>query len=266
MNTPSLDRSPPSTTQRLRAQIRDLESAQHLEAPTLRYVPTPFESFNALLPGSGLPAGALTEILSGGCGHGALEVAVCLASGALRERSVWMLIEDASSEAAFFPHAAFDSVRIVESNGSHAGGSAEKLLKPPPLDRLIRIRASGRRSAWAFIQSLRCPDVSVVVYATASLDNLQQRRFQLAAARGGSLGIVLRPLKALHRACWATLRLKVEPLPGADTSLRERHFNIEILKGGLQGAAARAAASKAARGILDNKAAHGAQPAGAEFE
>jgi len=205
-------------TDTLRSKIRNLELASQVDAPALHYTATPFAELNAILPGGGLPRGALTEILcEEGSGRGAFELALTLAGRAFLERPVWLVIEAGDCherEPSFYP--------------------ATPVLDDSARERLIHVKAPPKRGAWAFTQALRCSEVSVALFATRSMDNLQQRRFQLAAQRGGTIGIVLRPLAARRRACWAALRLKVEAAAGQDRTLRERAYHVEVLtaKGG----------------------------------
>lgn len=47
---------------------------------------------------------------------------------------------------------------------------------------------------WAVTESLRCRGVAVTVAVAARLTPVQARRFQLAAERGGGLGLLIRPV------------------------------------------------------------------------
>jgi hypothetical protein len=200
----------------LRSRIQGLETAGSVDAPTRHWFPTPYKSLNECLPGGGLPQGGLVELLSAASGMGSLELALRLAHACLSTRPAWVLID---SSGDFYP-AAMPGLGV-------------------DLARLIVMRAPARQSAWAFTQALRCRDVGAVIVTTRSMDNMQQRRFQLAAQRGGGIGFVLRPVEARRRACWAQVRLHVEAIAGADRTLRTRKWKIEVLHArGASGSAA----------------------------
>ena len=102
------------------------------------------------------------------------------------------------------------------------------------LDRLIVVRpGSPAETLWALEQSLRCPGAGVVLSWLGEQPPAIERRLQLAAETGGSLGFLLRPLTLRSRPCWADLRLGVTPLPAH--SLQTRRWRLELLRsrGGL---------------------------------
>ena len=83
-----------------------------------------------------------------------------------------------------------------------------------PLDRLLLLRPpSAREEVWAVAECLRCPAVSAVVAAIPSLTRVEARRLQLAAERGGGVGLLLRPLGKSDTYAAAT-RWLVAPAPG----------------------------------------------------
>ena len=83
-----------------------------------------------------------------------------------------------------------------------------------PLDRLLLLRPpSAREEVWAVAECLRCPAVSAVVAAIPALTRVEARRLQLAAERGGGVGLLLRPFGRSDTYAAAT-RWLVAPAPG----------------------------------------------------
>jgi hypothetical protein len=170
------------TLRRLTSEIRGLERGAGDTRPRT-VIPSGYPALNAILPGGGLPGASLVEILSEP-GMGAMTLALKLARKAIESKPAWAVVD---SEAVFYPPAAaqlgFDVNRLI-------------LIRPPP-----------QKAAWALNQLLRCPDVGASFFASSSMDNMTWRRLQLAAERGGNVGFVLRPVAALRKPCWASLRL-----------------------------------------------------------
>jgi hypothetical protein len=186
-------------------------------------ISTGIPALNALLPAGGLRQGTLCEWLAE---EGTL--AATLALHAVREAirseeenagaKVWALIDEAGD---FYPPAA-------------AGWGID-------LDRLLLVRpADARQAAWAVEQCLRCPGVAVTwckavaplcgtkllprskvavslremrpKVAVSLRETQLLRRWQLAAERGGGIGLLFRSLAARHEPSWADVRFWVEPL------------------------------------------------------
>ncbi len=114
----------------------------------------------------------------------------------------------------------------------------ERLLYPPalasfgfPLDQLYLLRPTStdpKDLTWAITESLRCKGVSAVVAAPPRLSRIEARRLQLAAERGGGVGILLRQAgrESMHHA--AASRWLVRPAPG---SRRSQRWTIQLLHG-----------------------------------
>lgn len=176
----------------LKVSLRGLERSTLPQARPRRFVPTPYEALNRVLPHGGLPVPGLVELLSpvaagvSASACGAFTLALTLASSALDVQTAWAVVDP---DANFYPPAAavcgMDPARLV-------------VVRPPP-----------RHAAWAFAHLLRCTQIGASFMASATLDNMVQRRFQLAVERGGGLGFLLRPSSAARRACWADLRIAV---------------------------------------------------------
>ena len=87
---------------------------------------------------------------------------------------------------------------------------------------------SDADQSWAITEALRCPGVAAVVASPRRLSRIEARRLQLAAERGGGVGLLLRPHTAasLHHA--AVTRWLVEPARGERTVQR---WKIQLIHG-----------------------------------
>jgi hypothetical protein len=152
--------------------------------------PSGFAALDDYLPWGGFPRGALTEILLAqpGLGEFAL-LAPALARIGASERVVLV--------------------------GPPAVPYAPALLQAGlPLQRLYWIEGDAARGAWAAEQCLRAGCVGAVALWSASGDDRQLRRLQLAASEGRSHGFLLRPLPHAGNPSPAALRLQLEGVPG----------------------------------------------------
>jgi protein ImuA len=169
-------------------------------------------ALDELLPECQLPAGSVVELLSEGEGAGTWTLALIMARHACGPART-MVIVDASR--SFYPPAAvplgIDLARVV-------------VIRP-------RTRAEALLAA---NQSLRCPGVGALVGWYEPLRTLDVRRLQLAAEAGGNVGFLLRPVAALQAPSFATLRLRVKPLPSTET-LRRLRVEVVRCRGGQDG-------------------------------
>lgn len=173
---------------------------QGLRASQAPAVPTGLAALDAVLPGSGWPLGAVTELIPRAEGIG--EISLLL--DALRR-------------------VASPQRPIVFVRPPH-------VLYPPglvnaglPLSRLVWIGApddvDGR---WAAEQALRSGAASAVVIWSETRAEVALRRLQLAAAETESLAFVYRPPAALRNSSPAAVRLALHADPGG--------LRIEVLK------------------------------------
>ena len=96
-----------------------------------------------------------------------------------------------------------------------------------PLDRLLLLRPpSPREEIWAVAECLRCPAVAAVIAAVPKLTRVEARRLQLAAERGGGVGLLMRPQNADVYA--AATRWGVAPAPG-DAAVQR--WQVQLLHG-----------------------------------
>jgi hypothetical protein len=82
--------------------------------------------------------------------------------------------------------------------------------------------------AWAVAECLRCRGVGAVIAAPPRMSRIVARRLQLAAERGGSVGILLRQTGRNDSIYAAATRWKVSPHPGERTIQR---WKIQLLHG-----------------------------------
>ena len=146
--------------------------------------------------GGGLNCGALHEIAATG------EAATAAATGfalALAARPVSLRGAARNDESALSDPAPFGNlVWITEElslaeNGTLYGPGLDGVGIAP--ERLITVAAaSGRDALWAMEEALRCRGVGVVIgeVRPRGIDQVATRRLALAAAAGGTLGLLLR--------------------------------------------------------------------------
>lgn len=140
-------------------------------------VPSGWPGLDAALPLGGLPVGAVTEILYEGEGIGATSLAVRVARQAAGSWEYAVFVQSPGGPDDLYPPA------LVQ-----AGLRIGQMVMVQP--------ASPREAIWACDQSLRCPEVAVVVIRHGGLRHIDERvsrLFQLAAEQGGGVGLVLRP-------------------------------------------------------------------------
>jgi hypothetical protein len=183
-------------------------------------------SFHALdrhLPGGGVEAGSLVEVL-GEPGSGALRLGLRLAAGLqarARQRTA-VLVDplDPGSGAALYPpalvQAGLDLGRLV-------------VLRPRPDDLLACLDEVLRSSA-----------VSVAVARLSVLASSSSHRLRHAATQGGGVGVLVRPASARAEVSGAPLRLLVreggapgrplvlEPLRARGLSLPADPWNVDV--------------------------------------
>jgi protein ImuA len=158
-----------------------------------------------LLPERQLPAGSVVELLSEGEGDGSWTLALLMARQACGPAKAMIVVDGSRS---FYPPAA---VRLGID-----------------LARLVVIRPRNRAEALlAANQSLRCAGVGALVGWYEPLRTLDVRRLQLAAEAGGNAGFLLRPIAALAAPSFATLRLRVTPVPTTEPA---RRLKVEVVR------------------------------------
>jgi hypothetical protein len=121
-------------------------------------------------------------------------------------------------------------------SGSIAWCDPHGTLYPPavaamgvPLDRLLIVRPTSIIDEnWAITECLRCRGVVATVAAPRRISRIEARRFQLAAERGGGVGLLLRPYDRNAHIYAAVTRWLVAPAPGERTVQKWR---IQLVHG-----------------------------------
>lgn len=153
-----------------------------------RAVRTGLDALDRALPHGGLPTRAVTEVLFGAPGAGAMSLALGVAGRAAGDGRPVVVVD---SEGDLYPPAV-----------ARVGLSVEQLLVIRP-----RRAADG---VWAADQSLRCPAVGAVVVRVGKLGPSQSRRLQLAAESGDNLGLIVKPYSSRERT-FAAVQIVLEP-------------------------------------------------------
>jgi protein ImuA len=164
-------------------------------------IATGLTSLDAIAPHGGFVRGAVHEIITATDAHSFLLPAILARAAAKLGWIVWC---DGMGE--LFPPA-------LASLGV-------------PLDRVLVLRSPDE--LWATAECLRSPAVAACVAAPPKLSRVQARRIQLAAERGGGLGILLRPKQAISWPYAAATRWLVAPARGQRNIQRWR---IQLLHG-----------------------------------
>lgn len=157
-------------------------------------VHTGLAAVDALAPGGGFAAAGMHEILGAGDGLPFLLPAIVARAAA----------------------------RAGGATGWIAWCDTQRDLYPPALaalgialDRLLVLRPAGMADQlWAVTECLRCPAIRACVAPVPKVSQIIVRRMQLAAERGGGVGILLRPAAALAWPHAAITRWMVHPMPG----------------------------------------------------
>ena len=98
-----------------------------------------------------------------------------------------------------------------------------------PLARLYLLHPSNReQELWAIAECLASAGVCAVVAELGALNQVEARRLQLAAERGGSVGIFIRPATKSSSIYAAATRMLVTP--ASPTAIAQR-WNLQILHG-----------------------------------
>lgn len=184
----------------LAQQLRELEGST---TGGQEVVTTGCMALDCLLPAGGLRRGSLVEWLSEGSGTGAGTLALLAARQALPGKGPLVVID---RPAEFYPPGA-----------AALGMAIEELIVIQP--------RHARDDLWAIEQVLRCEGVGAAWCRLDELSDRALRRLQLAAERGGSVGMLLRPAAVRRSATWADARFWVEPLAAAEG----RRWRVELL-------------------------------------
>ncbi len=161
-------------------------------APEPAVVPSGFAQLDAVLPGHGWPAAALTEILLAREGIGEIRLTVPALAHLQRERR--------------------DIVWIAPPHRPYAPALAAAGLD---LARLLVVRCENPQDAlWAYEQALRAPECGAAFAWLATQDERVLRRLAVAAREGHTWGVLWRRPGQHAQAASAALRLALSPHHG----------------------------------------------------
>jgi protein ImuA len=217
-------------------KLLKVDSADLSAAAPQRSFATGLAALDRLLPNGALARGAIHEVLWGAkdprplffaawlaraaCGHGrdAPPLFGRAASAAPSSRNT----NHAPTANAAGPRVVWCDPRreIYPPALAAAGIALEQLL-------LLRPR-TAEEEVWALAECLKCKGVAATLAQPPPLSRVQARRLQLAAERGGGVGLLLRPhnADAAHHA--AVTRWLVEPARGERTVQR---WKIQLVHG-----------------------------------
>lgn len=185
-------------------QIQILNPAEAVGAEARRFTTT-LEALDDLAGAKAFARGAVHEILSEKGREPAMFFATVLARAACGDRAiVW--------------------------------SDPEKRLYPPaiaaagiPLGRLLLLRPKNEKDElWALTECLRCSGVGVALACPKRLSTIEARRLQLAAERGGGVGILLRPQSAAATPYAAATRWLVSSMSGERTVQK---WKVQLIHG-----------------------------------
>ena len=169
-------------------------------APEPAAMPSGFPELDAVLPGRGWPAGALTEVLLAreGIGEIRLMLPALVRLQAAHRDVVWIAP----------PHVPYAPALAA------AGLDLARLL-------IVRCRNSGEE-LWAYEQALRAPECGAAFAWSAARDERVLRRLAVAAREGRTWGVLWRRPGQHAIATAAPLRLALAP--------HERRLAVRVLK------------------------------------
>ena len=157
-----------------------------------------------LLPAKAFALGAVHEVLSG---------------TPLPSLVLPLLLTRAASEVG----------RVVWCDSSSRFNPPAVQAMGMPLHRLTVLRPHNPGDEmWAVAECLRCSGVAVCVASVERLSRIHARKLQLAAERGGGIGILLRPARAVSWPYAAATRWMVKPASGGRTVQR---WSVELIHG-----------------------------------
>ncbi len=98
-----------------------------------------------------------------------------------------------------------------------------------PLSRLLILWPKNEKDElWALTECLRCSGVGVALACPKQLSTIEARRLQLAAERGGGVGILLRPASAASTPYAAATRWLVSAIAGERTVQK---WKVQLIHG-----------------------------------
>jgi hypothetical protein len=196
---------------------------------------TGLSALDELLPGGAFARGAVHELLVLPSHPPPLFAALLLARCAIQENHRFHRLHRLKNPNS-------ESVKSVESVvhslswGAIVWCDPLHALYPPavaamgvPLDRLFLLHPKTVADEnWAVTECLRCRGVAATVASPRRLSRIEARRFQLAAERGGGVGLLLRPFDRTAQIYAAATRWLVGPCRGERTVQR---WKMQLIHG-----------------------------------
>ncbi len=162
-----------------------------------RGVKTGHAGLDELLAEQGWPSGALTEVLYRQHGIGEMQLLVpALVELSRQDRWIMLIAPPFALNAAALEAAGVDTSRLL-------------IVQP----------GSVRNLLWTLEESLHSGTCSAVLAWPQQLEPKAVRRLQLAAEKGGSLGLLFRPDTQAGQSSPAALRLQIAAAPGGLTEV-----------------------------------------------
>ena len=214
----------PEVLDRLRAAIRRIEGVGPVWSDgSTAVLPLGIGEIDAHLPGGGLPAGTLHEIVAADTGMAgtASAFAAHLASLAGNGPVLWC-----------------EGARILDAGALHPPGLRRFGLEP---ERLVFARTGNdAETLWAMEDGLRCGALAAAVGTLATVSLTESRRLRRAAGASGVTALMLRPSGAATAPNAASTRWRVGAAGsgGGDAGFPTPVWRIEMFRcrGGRPGA------------------------------
>lgn len=167
-----------------------------VEAPAAKSgVATGLAAMDALMPGGVLARGSVHELLFEKRYRPPDSVALLMAKAAWERAEKGRVVAWCDADGTIYPPA-------LAARGLD-------------LDRLLLVRpAAAAELLWCAAECMACRGVAATVASLGTLSRVQARRLQLAAERGGGIGVLLRPAGKESAQYAAVTRWLVTPLPG----------------------------------------------------
>jgi hypothetical protein len=172
----------------------------------------PVQEANEAWPDLGLRPGGIVEWVVRAPGSGAITSALQIVAQSSFGHGVWTIVDDARE--CYFP--------ALSGWGINAGKAL--ILRP----------ATVQETCWSIEQCLRSTGVAVTLAMIEKrLPARIHRRWQLAAEKGGGIGLFFRPEWARREPIWADSRLLITPRAGGPMEERRLHIEVLYRRGGL---------------------------------
>lgn len=197
-----------------------------------RHLSTGLAALDAALPGGGLAAGAVHELVSETDGAGSWTWALWLAARAAEGGSPAHAGRGASSVTSRRERCPPGGY-VVWLDGPcdfYPPAAAAWGIDPA---RLVIVRpADARQAYWIIDQTLRCPAVAAVIGAPPPMQRAEARRLQLAAEAGGGIALLLYARPGKIGDSGAVSRWRIAPAPSAAQGARRFCVTVERCRGG----------------------------------